>query len=103
MMARNKDIFRVNKKVVIQTISIPIPVYVNVEYKISIKTEYQQQMNTLVTPFIGRTGQINIVLTRNGHSYEVFIDQNFTSNNVATLAEDIREFNTEINIEYWGI
>ena len=44
---KQKDIFRVNKKVVIQTISIPIPVYVNVEYKISIKTNYQQQMNTL--------------------------------------------------------
>jgi hypothetical protein len=36
---------RVNKKIVIQTISIPIPVYVNVEYKISIKTEYQQTTN----------------------------------------------------------
>ena len=43
---------RVNHKIVIQTISIPIPVYVNVEYKIHVKTEYQQQMNTLITPFI---------------------------------------------------
>lgn len=95
---------RVNKKIVIQTISIPIPVYVNVEYKISIKTEYQQQMNTLLTPFIARTGQINALsLKRNGHSYEVFVDQNFThNNNVATLAEDVREFNTEINIRVLG-
>ena len=33
---------RVNKKIVIQTLSIPIPVYVEVEYKITLKTEYQQ-------------------------------------------------------------
>ena len=95
---------RVNKKVVIQTLSIPIPVYVNIEYKVSLKTEYQQQMNTLLTPFIARTGQINALsLKRNGHSYEVFIDQNFThSNNVASLAEEIREFNTEISIRVLG-
>ena len=95
---------RINKKVVIQTVSIPIPVYVNVEYKIHIKTEYQQQMNSLVTPFIARTGQINALsLKRNGHSYEVFIDQNFAhSNNVASLQEDSREFNTEINVRVLG-
>lgn len=95
---------RTNKKVVIQTISIPIPIYVNVEYKISLKTEYQQQMNTLLTPFIARTGQINALsLKRNGHSYEVFIEQSFAhSNNVSSLSEDIREFNTEINIRVLG-
>jgi len=95
---------RVNKKIVIQTVSIPIPVYVNVDYKILIKTEYQQQMNTLVTPFIARTGQINALsLKRNGHSYEIFIDQNFShSNNVASLGEDIREFQTEITIRALG-
>jgi len=95
---------RINKKVVIQTVSIPIPVYINVEYKILLKTEYQQQMNTLVTPFIARTGQINALsLKRNGHSYEVFIEQNFThSNNVSSLDEDVREFNTEINIRVLG-
>ncbi len=95
---------RTNKKVVIQTVSIPIPVYVNVEYKILLKTEYQQQMNTLITPFIARTGQINALsLKRNGHSYEVFIEQNFShSNNVASLNEEVREFNTEINIRVLG-
>jgi hypothetical protein len=95
---------RVNKKVVIQSLSIPIPVYVNLEYKIMIKTEYQQQMNDLVTPFIGRTGQINsFVMRRNGHMYESFIDQNFThNNNVSNLAEDLRMFTTEISIRVLG-
>ena len=95
---------RINKKVVIQTLSIPIPIYVDVNYKITLKTEYQQQMNDLVAPFIGRTGQINsFVMRRNGHLYEAFIDQEFThDNNVAALNEDIRMFSTDINIRVLG-
>jgi len=95
---------RKNHKIVIKTISIPIPVYINVEYKIRITTEYQQQMNDLVTPFIARTGQINALsLHRNGHNYEVFIEQNFThSNNLASLNEETRLFNTEVNIRVLG-
>ena len=95
---------RSNKKIVIQTLSIPIPVYVNVDYKITIKSEYQQQMNSLVTPFIGRTGQINsFVLRRNGHMYEAFIDQSFThNNNVNNLAEEMRMFTTAITIKILG-
>ena len=61
-------------------------------------------MNELITPFISRTGQINAFsLTRNGHIYEVFIDQNFShNNNIATLNEETREFNTEISLRVLG-
>ena len=95
---------RINKQVVIQSLSIPIPVYVNVEYKIVIKTEYQEQMNQLMQPFMTRTGQINsFLMRRNGHIYEAFIDQNFShNNNVANLSEDIRMFETAINIRVLG-
>ena len=95
---------RVNKKIVIQTLSIPIPVYINVEYKILIKTEYQQQMNDIVTPFIARTGQINsFILRRDGHKYEAFIEQGFTQNNNASnLNEDSRMYTTEISIRVLG-
>ncbi len=102
--ALQKHFPRINKKIVIQTLSIPIPVYVNVDYKITIKTEYQQQMNELLAPFITRTGQINsFVMRRNGHLYEAFIEQSFTaSDNVATLNEDIRMFSTDISIKVLG-
>tara|TARA_R110002074_G_scaffold396677_2_gene586312 strand:+ start:2743 stop:3657 length:915 start_codon:yes stop_codon:yes gene_type:complete len=95
---------RKNNKIVIQSLSIPIPVYINIDYKIVMKTEYQQQMNELVAPFIARTGQINsFVLKRDGHLYEAFIEQNFAqSNNVANLGEDTRLFQTEINIKVLG-
>ena len=95
---------RLNKKIVIQALTIPIPVYINVEYKISIKTEFQQQMNEILTPFIGRTGQINsFILRRDGHLYEAFIDQNFNhSNNIANLGEDMRMYTTDISIRILG-
>tara|TARA_Y100000592_G_scaffold56450_1_gene88695 strand:- start:8526 stop:9413 length:888 start_codon:yes stop_codon:yes gene_type:complete len=101
---RQKYFPRVNKKVVIETLSIPIPVYVNLDYKIVVKTEYQQQMNDLTQPFMTRTGQINsFVMRRNGHLYEAFIDQGFNqNNNVANLGEDERQFTSEITIKVLG-
>jgi len=95
---------RVNKKIVIQSLSVPIPVYINVSYKIAIKTEYQEQMNSLVQPFIARTGQINaFTMKRNGHLYEAFIDQGFAhTNNVNNLSEDTRMFSTEVTINVLG-
>ena len=70
-----------NKRIVVDTLSIPIPTYVNVDYKITIRTEYQQHINDLITPFITRTGQINsFVMKRNGHLYEAFIDQSIPTN-----------------------
>ena len=95
---------RVNTKVVIKSLSIPIPVYINVDYKVVIKTEYQQQMNDLMTPFITRTGQINaFVMRRNGHLYEGFVDQGFShNNNVSNLGEDMRMFTSEITIKVLG-
>ena len=95
---------RVNKKIVIKSLSIPIPVYINVEYKILIKTEYQQQMNDLITPFIARTGQINsFILRRNGHKYEAFIEQGFTqTNNSSNLNEESRMYTTEVSIRVLG-
>ena len=95
---------RVNHQVVIQTLSIPIPVYVNMDYKITISTEYQQQMNSLLQPFMTRTGQINsFLLKRNGHIYEAFIDQNFShENNVSNLNEENRMYTTSITIRVLG-
>lgn len=101
---RQKYYPRKNHKVVVQTVSIPIPVYVDVEYKITIKTEYQQQINQLTTPFITRTGQINaFTMKRNGHVYEGFVQQGYSqSNNAATMGEDSRLYSTDITINVLG-
>lgn len=101
---RQKYFPSTNKKIVIEYLSIPIPIYVNLDYKIVIKTEYQQQMNQLIQPFMTRTGQINsFVMRRNGHLYEAFIDGGFSqSNNTANMGENERQFTSEIKISVLG-
>ena len=42
-----------------ETITIPVPVYVEVTYSIRLRAEYQQQINEMLTPFLVKTGQIN--------------------------------------------
>lgn len=95
---------RKNKKVVVQTVSIPIPVYVDVEYKITIKSEYQQQINQLTTPFITRSGQTsNFTMTRKGHLYHATIQSSFAQSNVGpSMSEDSRLYSTEITINVLG-
>jgi len=92
---------RATKEVIYEVFTAPIPIFVNIDYKITIMTEYIQEMNSLVQPFMTRTGQINsFVMRRNGHLYEAFIDQNFTQeNNVSNLAEEERRFKTEVSIK----
>ena len=93
-----------NKKVVYEETYAPIPVWVDVGYTVRIRTEYQQQMNDLVSPFVTRTGNINSLIAEyNGYRYEVFIDQDFTQkNNISNLQEDERSFETEIKLKVLG-
>ena len=64
----------------------------------------QQQMNTMLTPFITRTGNINsFIFEENKHRFEAFIQQDFTqNNNLATMAMDERMFLTKIDIKVLG-
>jgi len=95
---------RKNDKVVYQSISIPMPVYVTINYNVVLTSQYQQQMNQMVTPFMSRTGAINtFVIRRDGHVYESFIQQDFSqNNNVASLGEDERSYQTTVAIEVLG-
>jgi hypothetical protein len=95
---------RKNRKVVYQTLTIPLPVYVTVEYEITLRTEYQQQMNQVVTPFITRPGGINYVIIEEGRlRYEAFIQSSFSqSNNISNFSNEERKFETKINIEVLG-
>ena len=77
-------------KVVYETISMPIPTYVVVDYDVVVRTEYQQQINNIITPFITKTGQINNFFIRHeGHKFEGFIQGDFNQDsNVAQLNEE---------------
>ena len=95
---------RPNQKIVYSTVTTPIPVYVTVTYEITIRTEYQQQMNELIVPFATRPGGVNyILISSNGHRYEGFIQQDFSqNNNVSDYTNDERRFETKIQIEVLG-
>ena len=92
------------KKIVYEEVFIPIPVYVSITYSVTIRAEYQQQMNNLVMPFITSTGQINsFVFEKNGYRYEAFIQQDYAmDSNSSNLGEDERFFSSKIDIKVLG-
>jgi hypothetical protein len=93
-----------NKKVVYEYITTPIPTYVIANYKLTINTEYQQQMNEIFTPFMTYTGQINnFFITRDGHKFEGFIQNDFgLENNISNLGEEERSFKTVVDLKILG-
>ena len=93
-----------SKKVVYETVTIPIPVYLDINYSIMIKTEYQEQMNDLVTPFMTRTGGVNyFVAKHDGHRFETFIDADFSqNNNLSSMETEHRLYETGVNIRTLG-
>lgn len=93
-----------NNKVVYQTVTIPIPVYVEVTYNVTIRTEHQQQMNQLLQPFMTRTRGSNFIkITHEGREYEAFIQSDFSQDNTASaLSQDERNYKTTIEIKVLG-
>tara|TARA_S200000501_G_scaffold367535_1_gene403987 strand:+ start:413 stop:1654 length:1242 start_codon:yes stop_codon:yes gene_type:complete len=93
-----------NPKIVYKTVSVPMPVNVEVMYEITLRTEYQQQMNDLMTPFATTPGTINFIrLIEKDHRYEGFIQENYTSNdNISDYSSDERKFETKINLKVIG-
>ena len=99
-----RNLPRKNNKIVYETISIPMPVYVDVTYTLTLKSEYQQQMNEMITPFVTRTGAIDYFAMRNnGHLYEGFIRGNLAlGNNLSSLMQDERKYETRITVNVLG-
>ena len=93
-----------NKKVVYETLTMPIPVYLEATYKLTIKTEYQQQMNEILTPFMTAPGGINyFVAQKDGHRFEVFVESDYAiENNGSSLGEDERGYKAEVSFRVIG-
>lgn len=81
-----------------------MPTYVTVQYSMEIRTEYQQQMNEIMQPFITKTGNINYqVIKHEGHRYELFVDGNYNSQNALNeLTEETRVYKTTFNLKVLG-
>ena len=93
-----------NNEVVYNNYATPIPSYIKLMYTVTLRSEYQQQMNDLLEPFIAKFGQINsFVFEKDGHKYEGFIEQSFSMNNNTTnIGEEERMFETKVQVRVLG-
>ena len=83
-----------------ETITIPMPVYVEVTYTISLRAEYQQQMNDMVHPFITEPGGTNyLTVQNNNHSYEAFLESDFALENTVSDMQGERSYETKIQLK----
>ena len=99
--------FRTRKepqKTVYKTITIPLPVYAEMMYTISLRTEYQQQMNELMQPFATLPSGINeIIIGDEGRQFEAFVQDDFSSENkTANMDSQERNYKTEIKLKVLG-
>jgi hypothetical protein len=90
-----------NQKIVYQHIAIPIPIYITVEYKINILTNYQSQMNEAVQPLMARVAQNYFLIQKDRFKYECFMDQNFTQETV-NLGDEERKYKSTITVKVLG-
>lgn len=91
-----------NSKIVYETITIPKPVYVTCMFEVNLRTEYQQQINDLISTFFldeKNTARIE----HDGHKYEVFIQDDYgLSSNLNSLGSEERMFTAKIQIKVLG-
>mgnify|MGYP003114778310 FL=1 len=99
-----KFVRKSTSKVVYETVSIPPIVYAEINYTILLRTEYQQQMNDLIQPFITRPGTINsFLIHRDGHRYEAFVQSDYSlNNNITAMENEERRFETTLDIKVLG-
>lgn len=86
-------------KVVYEETFVPYPVYVEAVYKISFRSEYQQQMNDMLQHFaVGPKGLNYTAIRYNGVLYETFLGQDFSMSNTISEMESERKFETSMEI-----
>ena len=86
-------------QVVYETITMPMPSYVVVEYKLKIQTDFHIQMNQILQSLYSRTGNHKYFkIEHDNHRFEAFMEDFSYDNNLATLEEDDRTLKTEVSI-----
>jgi hypothetical protein len=95
---------RGNEKIVYEYKNMLLPVYVVIKYSINIFTQFQQQMNEVVQPFVSRTGSTRyFTIKRDNYTYECFIEPNIeTKNNINAMEEEERRFFSTITLRVVG-
>jgi len=93
-----------NQRVVYDTLYVPMPTYVEVTYEIKMIAEYQQQMNEIISAFMGRfSTPVAFKVEHEGNVYEAFGDETFTNEgNNSGLDTDERIFKSTTTITVLG-
>jgi len=93
-----------NQRVVYETLYVPQPTYLEVEYQIKMISDYQQQMNQMLAPFISEVSTPAVFSVEyDGHTYEAFVDPAFANeSNNASINIDERVFKSTVNIRVLG-
>jgi len=93
-----------NGKIVYETLTIPIPIYVDVGYKVVLRTEYQEQMNELLTPFIRvSNAHKRVYIEHNSNRYEAFIQEEYAmENNISAYETSERKYETSLTMNVFG-
>lgn len=95
---------KTNSKVIYETLNMPMPIYVDMMYTVNIRTEYVQQMNDLMAPFITLGGSISYFVIKNGdHRFETFLQEDLAQdNNISNMGVDERTYQTTLSFEVLG-
>jgi hypothetical protein len=93
-----------NERVVYDTLYVPMPTYVEVTYEIKMIAEFQQQMNEIISAFMGRfSTPVAFKIQHEGNVYEAFGDETFTNDgNNSGLGTDERIFKSTTTITVLG-
>ena len=94
----------VNNQIVYETLTIPMPTFIEIVYSVGIICEYQQQMNQILAPFMAQTGAPSAFkIEYEGNKYETFIEPEFSmENNSSGLQLDERIFKTNVSFKVLG-
>lgn len=95
-----------NEKIIYEVTKIPLPTYIDVKYTITVNSEYQQQMNEIIQPFMTYSAGINyFLINKEEHKYEAFFEKDSSfknGGNITKLEQENRLFTTDFSINVLG-
>lgn len=91
-------------RTVYQFTSIPFPVYVTMDYQVKIRSQYQQQINEIMLPFMRYAGGWNyFIINYESLRYEVFIQrENEYKSNSANQSSEEKKFDANFKFKVMG-
>mgnify|MGYP003151849666 CR=1 FL=1 len=93
-----------NEKIVYETLFIPNPTFVEIVYQIKLISNYQQQMNQMLAPFLSNFSTPAVFnISHEGNTYEAFVEPDFANeSNNAGLDVNERLFKSTVTAKVLG-